>query len=107
MKQVTINGVSYLGVLKDTEGTLELSQAMVTNQNGISKADVEAYLGKQNLGTLETITFGGTGASYTVQDLTDEVDMFFKMGKLVMDQSQKVAVKKLQNAEFKANMGKM
>jgi hypothetical protein len=108
MKIVTVNGVSYLGTLEQTEkGDLILKDAMALYGPSVTKGEIEHYYRKGNLGELETITFGGMGVSYSVSQLTDEAVMFCRMADLMMEQAKKVAVRKLENSEFSQSLGKM
>lgn len=108
MKVVTVNGVTYLGVLNELEGGgFELAEAMSIPGTKPSKADIERYYKLGNLGELEKVTFGGMGVSFSVSGLSDEAVMFCKMADLVMEQAKKVAVRKLENSEFGQSLGKM
>lgn len=107
MRQVIVNGVSYLGELQAKEGGgFSLLAAMKTAGNQVSKADIQRYLELENLDDLKTVEFGGAGVSYTVQDLDDEIMFALEVGELVMAQAKKVAVAKLENNEFRTGLGK-
>ncbi len=106
MNQVIVNGVSYLGTLVEDEGNVEVKDAVQTG-NTITKADVTRWFEKNNTDELETVRFGGNGISFSVINLTDDVEMFIKMAELVMIQAKSVAVRKLENREFRGGLGKL
>ncbi len=106
MDQVIVNGVSYLGTLEVGEDGVVVKNAVKTAQT-ITKDDVTRYFTEKNVDNLETVQFGGNGVSYSVVSLTDEVVMFTKMSELVMEQAKKVAVKNLENSEFRNGLGKL
>jgi len=105
MKIVTVNGISYLGAIEKTDEGITLTEAMPIGGPAVTKAEVEAYYKKGNLGELKTVTFGGAGISFSEVGLSDDVVMFCKMAELVMEQAKKVAVKKLENGEFTNGLG--
>ena len=108
MKVVTVNGVSYLAVLEESEnGGIVLKDALALNGTNVSQMEVTDYYKKGNLGQLKVVTFGGSGISYSVADITDDIVMFCKIADLALEQAKKVAVKNLENMEFSNVLGKM
>lgn len=105
LKQVVVNGVSYLGVLTVGEGKTVVEKAMQLG-GAPTKLDVDLYLQKENLGQLKDITFGGSGVSFSEVDLDQEIKFALEVSNLLMVQAKKVAVKNLENAEFRSGLGK-
>ena len=106
MNQVIVNGQSYLGVLDHGENQLTVVGAMATGPT-VTKADVQRYLEAENLGTLKNISFGGAGVSFSQVELDTEIAFAFEVAELVMANAKSVAVRKLENAEFRSGLGKM
>ena len=107
MKQYNVNGTNYLAEnLASKEGIMVLENAMkvgaVVNQN-----DVQDYMKAGNLDQLKDVTFGGAGVSFSEVDLDQEIEFAIELAGMVMAQAEKVAVKRLINAEFDAGLGKL
>jgi hypothetical protein len=105
MKQVIVNGVSYLGDLEVTENGVVVKDAIQIGQV-VTRADVTRYFEEANVGNLKSVNFGGNGISYTEMELDDDIKNFLQVSKLVMDQAKTVAVRKLENSEFRNELGK-
>ena len=104
MKKVTINGVQYLGELKEKGDKSVLKKAMQ-----IERADRNSfaqYLKRENLGTLETVEFGGQGVSFAISELNDVQKLELDMCKLAMTHAKKVAIAGTENAVFEQVLGK-
>ena len=99
MKQVIVNGVSYLGVMEQGEDGISVKNAIKTG-NVLTTDDFNRYLKEENLGNLENVRFGGNGVSFVEVPLTEDMEMAFSITKLVMERAKKVALKNLENAEF-------
>ena len=106
MNQVIVNGQSYLGELVQGENTLTVEGALATGAT-VTKSDVQRYLEAENLGTLKNISFGGAGVSFSQVELDKEITFAFEVAELVMSNAKDVAVRKLENAEFRSGLGKM
>jgi len=106
MKIVTVNGVSYLAVLEEGEAGIVLKDAMEIGGN-VTQYEVTDYYKRGNLGDLKEVTFGGSGISYSVSEIGDDVVMFCKIADLALEQAKKVAVKNLENKEFSNVLGKL
>ena len=106
MNQVIVNGQSYLGELVQGENTLTVEGALATGAS-VTKTDVQRYLEAENLGTLKNISFGGAGVSFSQVELDKEITFAFEVAELVMSNAKDVAVRKLENAEFRSGLGKM
>ena len=106
MEQVIVNGQSYLGSLVQGENSLTVEGAFATGPQ-VTKQDVQRYLEAENLGTLKNISFGGAGVSFSQVELDDEIAFAFEVAELVMANAKSVAVRKLENAEFRTGLGKM
>lgn len=103
MKKVTINGVSYLGDLKESKDGMTLKKAMMAKD--ASRMNLAKWLAKDNLDELETLEFGGNGVSYTVADLSDDEKMNLEIGILTMKAARGKAVKDLENKMFAGMLG--
>lgn len=106
MKQVIVNGQSYLGELVQTEGGMTVKNAMAVGGN-VTKNDVQNYIKAENLDELKDITFGGAGVAFSTVDLDKEIVFAFEVAELVMENAKAVAVKNLENREFDGGLGKM
>jgi len=106
MKVVTVNGITYLGVLEESETGVKLTDAMEIGGGGISQGVISEYYKQGNVGELKTVDFGGNGISYSVSDLTDDAVMLCKIADLAITQAKKVAVLRLENREFDGVLGK-
>jgi hypothetical protein len=107
MKVVTVNGTTYLATLEETEAGIVLQDAMVIPASGPGQNEVMAYYKAINLGSLNPVSFGGSGISYSVQPIGDDVVMFCKIADLAIEQAKKVALKNVENAEFSSVLGKL
>ena len=107
MKQVIVNGQSYLANdLANGEGGLVVEKALTIGAK-VTQADVQNYMKAANLDTLKDITFGGAGVSYSVVELDEDINFAIEVAGLVMARAEKVAVKNLINQEFDAGLGKL
>ena len=106
MEQVIVNGVNYLGTLKEVEGKVIVVGSMPCGAT-VTAEDVNEYFKAKNLGTLVDIPFGGNGVSYSNVPLNPAMDMAVQVAELVMTQAKSVAVRKLENAEFASGMGQV
>lgn len=107
MKQVIVNGQSYLAeALNQGEGALVVKGALAIAGNP-TKADVARYMKAANLEELKDITFGGAGVAYSEVALDKEIEFAIKVSELVMAEAQATAVKKLVNKEFDTGLGKI
>lgn len=106
MKIVTVNGVTYLGTLEETEAGIVLTEAMKFN-GPVTQSVITEYYKKGNVGKLQNPTFGGSGISYTVDDVDDDVVMFAQIAQLALKQAKKVAIANLENREFDGVLGKL
>ncbi len=106
MKQVIVNGQSYLGTLSEGEGKLTVEKALAIGAS-VTKTDVANYFKADNLGSLKDITFGGNGVSYSEVELDDDIKFAIQVAGLVMENAKGSAVRKLENAEFDGGLGKL
>ena len=97
---VAVNGITYLGKLNEEETILE--KALSTG----SIPNFSAYLQAKNLGTLETIKFGGNGVNYSISPLTATQKLELKVCKLHMKQAKLTAAAKTENELFGELLGK-
>ena len=107
MKIVNVNGTTYLATLKETENGISLEDAMVIGSASPSQGDIMAYYKAVNLGSLQPVAFAGSGISYSVTPIGDDVVMFCKIADLAIEQAKKVALKNVENAEFSNVLGKL
>jgi len=105
MKQVIVNGVSYLGDLEVTENGVVVKDAIQVG-DVVTRADVTRYFEESNVGNLKSVTFGGNGISFSEMELDDDIKNYLQIAELVMNQAKSVAVRKLENAEFRSELGK-
>jgi len=103
---VVMNGVRYIGVLKEKKEAISLVGAMQVNNEIVGRAELASYLRMQNMGTLETITFAGTGIAYSVSEFTDIEQMELDMLTIAMKQAKKTAVAGTENTVFDGILGK-
>jgi len=106
MKQVIVNGVSYLGDLKVEENGVTVKNAIKVG-DVVTRADVTRYFQEANVGNLEDVVFGGNGVAYSIMELSDDNKNYIKIAELVMEQAKSVAVRKLENQEFLGELGKL
>jgi len=106
MKQVIVNGVSYLGDLEIGENGVTVKNAIKVG-DVVTRADVTRYFQEANVGNLEDVVFGGNGVAYSIMELSDDNKNYIKIAELVMDQAKSVAVRKLENQEFLGELGKL
>jgi hypothetical protein len=105
MKQVIVNGVSYLGDLEVTDNGVVVKDAIQIGQV-VTRADVTRYFEESNVGNLKSVSFGGNGISFSEMELDDDIKNYLQIAKLVMDQAKSVAVRKLENTEYRNELGK-
>ena len=99
MKKVTIDGVLYLGNLKELDdGKYVLKGAMRTDK--VNRSAFISYLKKKNMGTLEPVEFGGLGTSFSVEKLNPVDKLNLSMCKLAMNYAKEVAAAGTENKVF-------
>jgi hypothetical protein len=108
MKKVTINGVSYIGELKEDKetGKMVLSGAMAVAPGSVSKDDIARYIQMENLGELDDIEFGGQGVAFSVSPFSEEEQMFVDMAGIIMKTAKGKALKQVENNLFGEILGK-
>jgi len=106
MQKVIMNGVPYIGVLKEAEGVTNLVDALQVGGGVVQREEIATYLRMKNTGTLEAIQFGGTGVAYSVSEFTDAEQMDMDMCAVAMKHAKKTAVAGMENQAFDILMGK-
>lgn len=107
MKVVTVNGVTYLAVLNETETGIVLESAMELNGGRVDQSVITEYYKRGNVGTLQTVNFGGSGISFSVAELDEQAVMFCKIADLAIAQAKRQALPNLENREFDSVLGKL
>ena len=108
MKKVTINGVMYIGNLKTTKNdAFNIKDAMILTQTGeLTTNDFGNYLKDKVNKKLREVNFGGTGISYSVEELTKTEEVTLKTCELTMGLAKDTAVPKLVTNRFDELLGK-
>ena len=102
---VTMNGITYLGSIKEEDNKVTLLKAMRVS-NDLTKDDFMKYLEQKNLGRLEPVNFGGNGNQYSIQTLSPTQKILLKECKLNMKHAKLTAAANNENSVFRGLMGK-
>ena len=105
MKKVTVNGIGYLGDIKESKGDMVLTDAM--RVDGVNRATIQMYMKRKNMDELNTIRFAGMGTSVSVCELSDEEEMIYDICKRAMKLAKKKGEQGIANSLFDDYLGKL
>ena len=103
---VTVNGISYLGNLKEKNGKVFIFNSMPQINIPATMEDFTAYLKAKNLKQLEPMEFGGNGINYSISKLQPSQNTCFKICKLHMKNAKATAHRLAENEVFDSLLGK-
>lgn len=107
MKKVTINGNTYLGTVKDSGKKTYLKNAMQLAGPDVKEGNIEEYIRRKNLGTLEeTIELIGSGMQGSVSSLSKVQKLFLKRCEMTMQLAKTTAIPTTENEIFNSLLGK-
>ena len=107
MKKVTINNNMYLGTIVRTNKKTYLKSALQITGPEVTNHDIEEYICKKNMGTLETdIELIGNGMHAMISGLSKLQKIHIKRCKISMEFAKESAVPTMENKIFTEVMGK-
>ena len=108
MEKITLNGINYLGELKEGENGIELSNAMevVSDFQDISESIFGTYLKAENRGSLRSPKVQGMGITSFVENLSPEEDLRLTICRSKMKLAKSGAIEGVENDAFDKLMGK-
>lgn len=106
MQKITVNGITYVGKLKEKDGEMVVVDAMIL-KGEVGRGAIQMYLKRKNIGDLETIRFSGQGTAVSVSELNDEQEMMFDICKRAMKLAMKRGEQGVVNALFDEYLGKL